>query len=103
MTSSGVWPRYGRCMTLADLRPMLADDRKHRPYSDTEWVFEIKVDGYRMLAEFGAGDVHLRTRQAIDCTTWFPEICRALRAYEGGPYIATARTCPDSGATSGES
>jgi hypothetical protein len=66
---------------------MLADDRKYLPFSHPDWLFEIKYDGWRMLAEFGAGAVALKTRAGNDCTTWFPEIVRALEPYEGGPYI----------------
>ncbi|WP_167772665.1 hypothetical protein [Ramlibacter henchirensis] len=56
---------------------MLADNRKYPAFSHPDWLFEIKYDGYRMLAEFG-GRVALRTRQGLDCTSWFPEISRAL-------------------------
>lgn len=78
---------------LAHIRPMLADDRKHRPFSHPDWLFEPKHDGYRMLAEFGAGAVHLRTRQGLDCTRWFPEVGRALSEYEDGPYLVDGEVC----------
>jgi len=38
-----------------------------------------------VLADFEAGAVTLRTRGGHDCTTWFPEITRALTRYRGGP------------------
>jgi bifunctional non-homologous end joining protein LigD len=69
------------------LEPMLADDRKYPPFSHPDWRFEIKYAGWRMLAEFGTGTVRLKTRAGNDCSTWFPEIVRALEPYEGGPYI----------------
>lgn len=72
---------------------MLADPRKHSAFSHPDWLFEIKYDGYRLLAEFGAGFVHLRTRQGMDCTSWFPEICRALTKYEDGPYVTDGEVC----------
>ena len=34
---------------------MLLDERKYAPFSHADWLFEIKYNGYRMLAEFGAG------------------------------------------------
>lgn len=80
-------------MRLADLRPMLADHRKAVPFSHPDWLFEIKYDGYRMLALFGDGEVHLRTRNGLDCSAWFPEICRALSRYEGGPYVVDGEVC----------
>lgn len=73
--------------TVDALQPMLLDDRKHAPFSDPNWLFEIKYDGYRMLAEFGNGQARMKTRQGQDCTAWFPEIVNALAEYEGGPYI----------------
>jgi bifunctional non-homologous end joining protein LigD len=47
------------------IRPMLLDTRKHGPFSDPDWLFEPKYDGYRMLAEFGAGAVRMKTRQGL--------------------------------------
>jgi bifunctional non-homologous end joining protein LigD len=72
---------------------MLADNRKYLPFSDPDWLFEIKYDGYRMLAEFGSGTVRLKTRGGTDCTSWFPEIVRALGDYQGGPYITDGEVC----------
>ena len=80
-------------LSLASLQPMLLDDRKYQPFNDPDWLFEIKYDGYRMLAEFGAGTVRLRTRNGIDCTAWFPETVTALGKYEGGPYIVDGEVC----------
>lgn len=72
---------------------MLADNRKYAPFSHPDWIFEIKYDGYRMLAEFGAGQVRLRTRQGLDCTAWFPEASRALGEYDGGPFLVDGEVC----------
>jgi bifunctional non-homologous end joining protein LigD len=57
------------------------------PFSHPDWLFEIKYGGWRMLAVFGAGPPRLKTRAGNDCTTWFPEIVRALEPYDGGTYI----------------
>jgi bifunctional non-homologous end joining protein LigD len=75
------------------IRPMLLDDAKRLPFSDPEWLFEIKYDGYRMLAEFGAGAVAMRTRRGIDCTAWFPEVAQQLAKYAGGPHIVDGEVC----------
>jgi len=72
---------------------MLADDRKYPAFSHPDWLYEIKYDGYRMLAEFGAGSTSLRTRQGIDCTKWFPETVRALSKYEGSRYVVDGEVC----------
>jgi bifunctional non-homologous end joining protein LigD len=44
------------------------------------WVFEIKYDGYRMLASAGGGACQLLSRNGNDFTPSFPELARALRA-----------------------
>lgn len=80
-------------MRLSALAPMLADNRKWPVFSHPDWLFEVKHDGYRMLAEFGAGAVHLRTRQGIDCTKWFPEVVLALSEYDGGPFVVDGEVC----------
>jgi bifunctional non-homologous end joining protein LigD len=75
------------------VQPMLLDERKYVAFSDPDWLYEIKYDGYRMLAMFGAGEVRLKTRGGIDCTKWFPETVRALAKYEGGPYVVDGEAC----------
>lgn len=64
-----------------------------RPFDDPEWIFEVKYDGYRLLAEFGGGHVRLKTRNGTDATTWFPEIARSLAAVRGGPYLTDGEVC----------
>ncbi|AHG93522.1 DNA ligase D (plasmid) [Gemmatirosa kalamazoonensis] len=44
------------------------------------WLFEPKLDGYRLLAAKTRGDVLLLTRNGNDYTNVFPEIARAVRA-----------------------
>ena len=58
---------------------MLAETRE-RPFSRAGWLFEIKYDGYRMLATAGQGEARLLTRNGNDLTPSFPELARALRA-----------------------
>ncbi len=58
---------------------MLAETRE-APFSKPGWVFEIKLDGYRMIASVDAGEGRLRTRNGHDATPAFPEVVRALRA-----------------------
>jgi bifunctional non-homologous end joining protein LigD len=80
-------------MLIDRLTPMLLDSRRHLPFDSPDWVFEIKNDGYRVLAEFGSGQVALRTRGKQDCSTWFPEVVHALGAYQGGPYVVDGEVC----------
>lgn len=71
-------------VVVSDVRPMLAT-AADRPFSRNGWVFELKYDGYRMLAGRHGGEAHLRSRAGSDLTPAFPEIARAVRGlpYEG--------------------
>ena len=44
------------------------------------WVFELKLDGYRLIASKSGGEALLLTRNGNDYTTVFPEIARAIKA-----------------------
>ncbi len=53
-----------------------------QPFHREGWVYEEKVDGYRMLAYKDADRVRLASRQGVDHTARFPDIVAALRALE---------------------
>jgi bifunctional non-homologous end joining protein LigD len=63
---------------------MLAETAE-RPFSRKDWLFEPKLDGYRVLAARTRGDARLVTRNGNDCATSFPEVLRAVAAlpFEG--------------------
>ncbi|MEP6731112.1 MAG: DNA ligase D [bacterium] len=44
------------------------------------WLFELKLDGYRLLACKSHNDVTLLTRKGNDYTAVFPDVARAVRA-----------------------
>ena len=44
------------------------------------WIFELKLDGYRLIASKCKGDALLLTRKGNDYTGVFPEIAQAIRA-----------------------
>jgi bifunctional non-homologous end joining protein LigD len=73
-----------RRLSVGDVKVMLAETRE-APFSREGWVYEIKYDGYRMLAGRESGDAMLLTRNANDATQTFPEVTRAVRAlpYDG--------------------
>lgn len=50
------------------------------PFSDPEFVFELKYDGYRVVAALVDGEPVLRYRGGHIATDSFPEIAAALRA-----------------------
>jgi bifunctional non-homologous end joining protein LigD len=59
------------------LAPMLAEigDAAH---TDPRWLYEPKLDGYRVLAFVENGKVRLQSRNGLDYTTPFPEVTSEL-------------------------
>jgi bifunctional non-homologous end joining protein LigD len=55
------------------LEPMLATLADH-PFSDPNWLFEIKWDGVRALAWIEGGALTLRARSGADITGRYPEL-----------------------------
>ncbi len=49
-----------------------------QPVHHKGWVYEEKVDGYRIVARKSDGSVSLVTRQARDHTARFPDLAKAL-------------------------
>jgi bifunctional non-homologous end joining protein LigD len=60
-------------MTPRVLLPMLAAEAD-RPFSHPAWLFEVKWDGIRCLAE----DRRMRSRRGVDITRRFPEVAACL-------------------------
>mgnify|MGYP002623172151 CR=1 FL=1 len=73
-----------RDVRAKDVDLMLASSQE-TPFSREGWIFELKYDGYRLLAERTAREAFLRSRSGHDLTATFPEIARAVRGlpYEG--------------------
>lgn len=61
------------------LAPMLAEIGE-TPRSDPQWLYEPKVDGYRVIAFMQNGTARLQSRRGIDLTPAFPEIVSDLAA-----------------------
>jgi bifunctional non-homologous end joining protein LigD len=65
-----------------------------RPFTHSEWVYEVKYDGYRCMARAGGGQaIELRTKSGVDCTAWFPEIADLLAVLPGGPHVIDGEAC----------
>ena len=58
---------------------MLADTAEEA-FTRDGWLFELKLDGYRLLASKSHGEALLLTRNGNDYTAVFPEIARAVKA-----------------------
>ncbi|HEY0512874.1 MAG TPA: DNA ligase D [Thermoanaerobaculia bacterium] len=63
----------------AAVRPMKPETRE-RPFSRAGWVFELKYDGFRMLAAGGAGEARLFYKSGHDATRIFPELAQGVAA-----------------------
>lgn len=62
-----------------DVRFMLAEPRTDA-FTRDGWHFELKLDGYRLLACKQGGEPLLLSRNGHDYTRTFPEVARALRS-----------------------
>ncbi|HEX4234571.1 MAG TPA: DNA ligase D [Caldimonas sp.] len=62
----------------ATLLPQLAT-LVSAPPSDGEWIYEIKFDGYRLLARVDGGEVRLFTRRGNDWSARMPGLVDAVR------------------------
>jgi len=73
-----------RALRVADTELMLAETREE-PFSKDGWIFEVKLDGYRMRAACQDGEPILYSRKGLEYTESFPEIARAVKAipFEG--------------------
>ena len=58
---------------------MLVDEA---PRDTHDWIFEIKFDGYRMLARVESGAIQLVTRNGNDWTSRLPGLVKAMRAMD---------------------
>ncbi len=66
-------------ITPAGFKPMLCQTAD-KPFSSDDWLYELKYDGYRLIAFGGAGEAALRYRSGQDATARYPEIASAIRA-----------------------
>jgi bifunctional non-homologous end joining protein LigD len=59
---------------LDPMRPVAG----HPPLTDPAWLYELKLDGFRLLADLHGREVTLRYRSGHDCTSAFPELVPLL-------------------------
>lgn len=52
----------------------------------SDWSYELKMDGYRLLATTGSAP-RLRTKEGADATVWFPEVVAALALLPSGSIL----------------
>lgn len=64
------------------VKPMLAKSLDH-PFSGKNWIFEIKIDGYRCTCEKRGKDVKLYSRNFMDYTKVFSKVVEEMRILDG--------------------
>jgi bifunctional non-homologous end joining protein LigD len=62
----------------ATLKPQLATLVDAVPSHGGDWLYEVKYDGYRLLARLEDGDVRLYTRNGNDWTSRMPQLANAV-------------------------
>jgi bifunctional non-homologous end joining protein LigD len=68
------------------LAPMLATSGDVAALPESEWVFERKWDGFRLIVEIEAGELRLRSRTGHDVTAQYPQLAE-LAADLGGHQV----------------
>jgi bifunctional non-homologous end joining protein LigD len=71
----------------SDVELMLASSRDNGAFSDPGWIFELKYDGYRLLAAKDGQKTALRYRHGDDVTARFAEISRAMSRLHCGHIV----------------
>src|SRR3954449_1511540 len=59
-------------------RDIAQPTKRARPFSHPDWIFELKHDGYRVLAIRQGETRRLLSRRGNDLLQWFPEIAAEL-------------------------
>ena len=73
-------------VSAGQVKVMLAEMRDE-PFSGAGWLFELKHDGFRLLAAREHSRARLAYRRGNDSTHAFPELARALEALPCGDLI----------------
>jgi bifunctional non-homologous end joining protein LigD len=60
------------------IKPMLSKIRE-KPFDDKDWIFEIKFDGFRAIAELNNADVKFYSRNGLYFGDDYPEVFEELK------------------------
>lgn len=64
------------------ISPMLATLSDDPAFDDPKWIFEIKWDGYRAIAEIAGEDTRLYSRNGLSYNKAYPRVFEALKKIE---------------------
>jgi ATP-dependent DNA ligase len=76
-TSSGATPKPTQSASARFIEPMLLL-RTDRLADGDQWLYELKLDGYRAIAFKRDGVVHLRSRNDNDFSVRYPAVVKGL-------------------------
>src|SRR5262245_34439187 len=68
-------------------QPLMLATLEERPFSSPEWIFEIKYDGVRVLAERNGDTIELYGRNGTQITNRYPELGEALKKLHIEPVV----------------
>ena len=71
--------RSRRNTKLAHFIPPMLATPHDAPFSDPDWIFEIKWDGYRAVGEITGGEARLYSRNGLSFLELYPTIADELR------------------------
>lgn len=57
------------------------------PFTDPAWIFELKYDGFRLLARRDGNTVALTYRHGMDASALYPEVARAVLALPAPRFV----------------
>lgn len=60
------------------IKPMLAQIHE-KPFDDPDWVFEVKWDGYRAMAEISQEEIKLYSRNGLSFLRLYPQVAEELK------------------------
>jgi bifunctional non-homologous end joining protein LigD len=69
-----------------DIQPMLANTADE-PFDNPDWLFEIKYDGYRGIAEIQSGKVRLYSRNKLAYNQKFAPLVESLQKFPGNAVL----------------
>lgn len=69
-----------------DIEPMLAQSIDE-PFDNDEWIFELKYDGYRAIAEIANRNVKLYSRNKLSYNEKFAPIVESLKKFPGNAIL----------------
>jgi bifunctional non-homologous end joining protein LigD len=70
----------------AEIRPMLAT-LVDEPFSDPDWIFETKWDGFRSICFIQNGEARFVSRNQIEMTPQYPELAKVAKQVAAGEAI----------------